>query len=147
MTHRGNWEWLYCDSSQGIWWNISWALRISLGLRQYFIVYPSSRHNTVTMEETVTSLKLSVARSVDLSSTLLCPRQDTHLSHLASVFPPVHWGQQDWQSFIQWVGWGSLIESPSDYTGVSSSIKTGTLNTALNERYILMCSLDLKEKF
>ena len=25
------------------------ALRISLGLRRYFIVYPSSRHNTVTV--------------------------------------------------------------------------------------------------
>ena len=36
-------------------WNIAWALRksrgISWGLRQYFIVYPSSCHNTVTRHE------------------------------------------------------------------------------------------------
>ena len=45
-----NWECLYCDLSQEIRWNIAWALGkslvISLGLRLYFIVYPSSRHNT-----------------------------------------------------------------------------------------------------
>ena len=45
-----NWECLYCDSSQDIRWNITWALRKSLGLRLYFIVYPSSCHNTDSVE-------------------------------------------------------------------------------------------------
>ena len=33
LASRGDWEWLYCDSSRGIRWNIAWALRKSLGLR------------------------------------------------------------------------------------------------------------------
>jgi len=33
FTSRGNWEWLYCDESRGIRWNIAWALGKSLGLR------------------------------------------------------------------------------------------------------------------
>ena len=45
-----SWECLYCDLSRKIRWNIAWALgkslRIFLGLRLYFIVYPFSRHNT-----------------------------------------------------------------------------------------------------
>ena len=44
-----NWECLYCDSSQNIRWNRAWALGKSLGLRLYFIVYPSSRHKTDTV--------------------------------------------------------------------------------------------------
>ena len=48
FASRGNWEWLYCDSSRGIGWNIAWALGKSLGPKRYFILYPSSRHNTVT---------------------------------------------------------------------------------------------------
>ena len=46
-----------CDSSQDIQWNVARALRnpsgfapkISLGLRLYFTIYPSSRHNTDTI--------------------------------------------------------------------------------------------------
>ena len=26
LASRGDWEWLYCDSSRGIRWNIAWAL-------------------------------------------------------------------------------------------------------------------------
>ena len=37
------------DLSRGIQWNITWAIGKSLGLRRYFILYPSSRHNTVTI--------------------------------------------------------------------------------------------------
>ena len=33
LASRGDWEWLYCDSSRGIRWNIAWALGKSLGLR------------------------------------------------------------------------------------------------------------------
>ena len=52
-----NWECLYCDSSQEIRWNIAPDLKKSLGLCPrislwhglYFIVYPSSRHNTDTV--------------------------------------------------------------------------------------------------
>ena len=51
-----NWECLYCDSSRDVQWNIAWALGKSLELRpwdflrlrSYFIVYPSSHHNTGT---------------------------------------------------------------------------------------------------
>ena len=43
-----NWECVYCDSSQETQWNIAWALGISFWLMLYFIVYPSSRHNTYT---------------------------------------------------------------------------------------------------
>ena len=38
-----NWECLYCYSSQDIRWNVAWALG------KYFIVYPSSCHNTDTV--------------------------------------------------------------------------------------------------
>ena len=50
LASRGNWEWLCCDSSRGIRWNIAWALGKFLGLKQYFIIYPSFRHNTVTRQ-------------------------------------------------------------------------------------------------
>ena len=42
-----NWECLYYDSSRDIRWNIAWAL--GKGLRLYFTVYLSSRHNTDTI--------------------------------------------------------------------------------------------------
>ena len=45
-----NWEYLYCDSCWDIRWNIAWALAKSLGLRLYFTVYPSSRHNKDTVQ-------------------------------------------------------------------------------------------------
>ena len=35
LQSRGNWEWLYCDSSRGIPRHISWALWKSLGLRPH----------------------------------------------------------------------------------------------------------------
>ena len=50
---RGNWEWLYCESSRNLRWNIAWALGTSFVLRLYFTVHPSSRHTvTVTVLST-----------------------------------------------------------------------------------------------
>ena len=69
FTSRGNWEWLYCDSSRGIQWNIAWALGISLGLRQYFIVYPSSRHNTVTVNSFPCSISLWASKQCALAKS------------------------------------------------------------------------------
>ena len=39
------------------------ALGISLGLRRYFIVYPSSRHNTVTICQLVPGFTIALCRS------------------------------------------------------------------------------------
>ena len=39
-TRRHNWEWLHCDESQGIQWNIAWAFGTSLGLKRYFTYTP-----------------------------------------------------------------------------------------------------------
>ena len=68
LASRGDWEWLYCDSSRGIRWNIAWALLSSqysysiLLLSKYkCCAYPFSQGtDTVKVKHTKALLSLYV---------------------------------------------------------------------------------------
>ena len=66
LASRGDWEWLYCDSSRGIRWNIAWALGKSLGLRPRDFPRAQAIFHRIPLLSSQYSYKIVWAQSLSL---------------------------------------------------------------------------------